>query len=119
MSKATPRSVDEYLAQQPERARTALKKVRSAIRRALPQADEVISYKMAAYKVNGKIAVYFAGWKEHYSLYPVGERVMSTLKEELAPFEVQRGTIRFPLSEPVPEKLIEHIARLRAEEVAQ
>ena len=117
MANNAPKSVDDYLKQLPERTRLPLEQVRNAIRRALPNADEVISYKIAAYEVNGKIALYVAGWKQHYSLYPAGDRVMTALKKELTPYKVQRGTIRFPLDKPVPAKLIEKIARLRAEEV--
>ena len=117
MANNAPNSVDDYLKQLPERTRLPLEQVRNAIRRALPNADEVISYKIAAYEVNGKIALYVAGWKQHYSLYPAGDRVMTALKKELTPYKVQRGTIRFPLDKPVPAKLIEKIARLRAEEV--
>ena len=62
---------------------------------------------------------YFAGWKEHYSLYPSNDRLVAALKRELAPYEVNdKGTIRFALSEPVPVKLIERIAKFRANEVA-
>jgi uncharacterized protein YdhG (YjbR/CyaY superfamily) len=117
MAKSEPRNVDAYLEEQPERTRAVLEKVRAAIQRALPHADEVISYKMAAYKVNGKIALYVAGWKEHYSIYPAGDTVLQALKKELSNYEVQRGTIRFPLDQPVPVKLIERIAAMRAEEV--
>jgi uncharacterized protein YdhG (YjbR/CyaY superfamily) len=112
-----PGTVDEYLERQPDRTRAALEIVRAAIQRALPNAEETISYSMAAYRLGGKIVLYFAGWKEHYSMYPAGELVMAALKKELAGCQVQRGTIRFPLSEPVPASLIEKIATLRAEEV--
>jgi uncharacterized protein YdhG (YjbR/CyaY superfamily) len=57
---------------------------------------------------------YFAGWKQHYSLYPVGASLLAAFKDELAAYEVDRGTIRFPLNAPVPVKLIEGIARFRA-----
>lgn len=117
MAKKAPKNVDEYVEQQPERTRAALERVREAIQRALPQAEETISYNMAAYKMNGDAVLYFAGWKKHYSVYPAGELVMAALKKELAAYEVQRGTVRFPLDQPVPEKLIEKIAKLRAQEV--
>jgi hypothetical protein len=61
-----------------------------------------------------KIVPYFAGWKQHYSLYPVGASLLAAFKDELAAYEVDRGTIRFPLNAPVPVKLIEGIARFRA-----
>ena len=117
MAKGAPKNVDEYVRQQAEPTREALEKVRAAIRRALPHAEEVISYKMAAYRLNGKVVLYFAGWKEHYSVYPAGERVMREMESELAPYDVRRGTIRFPLGKPVPAKLIEKIAKLREDEV--
>jgi uncharacterized protein YdhG (YjbR/CyaY superfamily) len=63
--------------------------------------------------------LYFAGWKRHYSLYPATKRVIAAFTDDLAPFEVNKGTIRFPLSRPVPVKLIERIAKLRAREVAE
>ncbi len=62
--------------------------------------------------------LYFAGWKAHYSLYPANDRLIAKFRRQLAPYEVNnKGTIRFPLSEPVPVKLIEAIARFRAKEV--
>jgi uncharacterized protein YdhG (YjbR/CyaY superfamily) len=109
--------VDEYISAQPEAVRATLERVRGAIRKALPEAEEVISYQIAAYKVTGGGAIYFAGWKKHYSVYPATEKVVAAFADELAPYELSKGTIRFPLSEPVPETLIAGIARLRAEEV--
>ena len=108
------KSVDDYIAAQPEPTARALELVRSAIRKGLPKAEEVISYKMPAYKLHGEIVLYFAGWKQHYSLYPVGASLLAAFKDELAAYEVDRGTIRFPLNAPVPIKLIEGIARFRA-----
>jgi uncharacterized protein YdhG (YjbR/CyaY superfamily) len=113
MTKIEFRSVEEYLAGQPDAAQKKLHQVREAIRKAAPEADEVISYKMPTYKVDGTALIYFAGWKQHYSLYPAGERMLSALKDELAPYEVGKGTIRFPLSKPVPVALIEKIPRFR------
>ena len=62
--------------------------------------------------------LYFAGWKQHYSLYPANGRVLAAFKDELAPYEVNKSTIRFPLSLPVPGRLIGRIAKFRAKEVA-
>jgi uncharacterized protein YdhG (YjbR/CyaY superfamily) len=94
-----------------------LKRVRSAIRRAVPAAEEVISYNIPAYKMNGAGVIYFAGWKRHYSLYPATGHVVAAFKDELEPYTVSKGTIRFPLSAPIPVKLIERIAKFRAKEV--
>ncbi len=111
-------SVDKYLAVQPETARRALSQVRSAIRKAVPKADETISYKMPTYKLNGERLLYFAGWKQHYSLYPATKRLLAALKDDLKPYEVAKSTVRFPLAEPVPTKLIARIAKFRAQEVS-
>jgi uncharacterized protein YdhG (YjbR/CyaY superfamily) len=118
MAKTDFKSVDEYIAAQPDAVQTILGRVRSAIRKAMPEADEVISYKIPTYKLNGRAVLHFAGWKQHYSLYPAGERLAAAFKDELASYTVEKGTIRFPLSQPVPVKLIERIAKFRAQQVA-
>jgi len=61
----------------------------------------------------------FGGWSQHYSLYPSSDHVVVAFRDELAPYEIGKGTIRFPLSEPVPVRLIEGIAKLRAKEVVE
>jgi uncharacterized protein YdhG (YjbR/CyaY superfamily) len=110
------KSVDEYIASQPKAAQGVLKRVRSAIRKAVPGAEEAISYKIPTYKLQGAVVLYFAGWSRHYSLYPAGDRVVAAFRDELAPYAVEKGTSRFPLSAPVPVKLIESIAKFRAQE---
>jgi uncharacterized protein YdhG (YjbR/CyaY superfamily) len=112
-------SVEEYISAQPEELQEALKRVRSAIRKAVPEAEEVISYKMPTYKLGGSRVLYFAGWKRHYALYAATHGVVAAFKRELAPYEVDKGTIRFPLSIPVPVKLIERIAKFRAKEAGE
>jgi uncharacterized protein YdhG (YjbR/CyaY superfamily) len=116
MAKPDVRSVDEYIATQPEGVRKALQRVRGAIRKAVPGAEEGISYQIPAYKLDGGPVVYFAGWKEHFSLYPATGELVAAFEDDLAPYKVSKGTIRFPLSKPVPVKLIERIAKFRAEE---
>ena len=118
MDKTEFKSVDEYIASQPEAVQGILDLVRNTIRNAAPQADEVISYKIPAYKVDGEVVLYFAGWKQHYSLYPAGEHLVAAFKDELASRKVNKGTIRFPFSEPVPVKLIERIAKFRLKEIS-
>ncbi|MGI8772458.1 MAG: iron chaperone [Acidobacteriaceae bacterium] len=119
MARTDLKSVDEYIASQPEAVQGVLELVRSTIRKAMPGAEEVISYKIPAYKLHGDPVLWFAGWKQHYSLYPATERIVAAFKDELTPYKVNKGTIRFPLSEPVPVKLIERIAKFRAKEVAE
>ena len=112
-------TVDDYIASQPEAARATLERVRIAIRKAVPAAAETISYNMPTYKLHGEAMLYFAGWKRHYSLYPATARVLAAFKDELAPYEINKSTIRFPLAEPVPANLIARIAKFRAKEVAE
>jgi len=119
MSSPDSKSVADYIAAQPQPVRGVLRRVRSTIRKALPRAEEVISYKIPAYRLRGRVVLYFAGWKEHYSLYPAGRRLVAALKDELAPYKISKGTIRFPLSRPVPMRLIGRIARFRAKESAE
>ncbi|HVG59327.1 MAG TPA: DUF1801 domain-containing protein [Hyalangium sp.] len=119
MAKTDFKSVGEYIAAQPEGAQAILKRVRSTIRKAMPGAEESISYKIPTYKLHGGAVIYFAGWKQHYSLYPATEHILEELKDDLAPYEINKGTIRFPLTQPVPVKLIERIVKLRAKEAAE
>ena len=116
MAKTDFKSVDEYIASQPKAVQGVLERVRSTIRKAVPGAEEVISYQIPAYKLHGNRLVFFAGWKDHYSLYPASSDVVAALGDELAPYELSKGTIRFPLSEPVPVRLITRIAKLRAKD---
>jgi len=118
MAKTDFKSVDEYIAAQPDAVQAVLGLVRSAIRKAMPGAEEAISYKIPTYKLNDRAVLYFAGWKQHYSLYPAGEQLVAAFKDGLASYKIDKGTIRFPLSEPVPVKLIERIAKFRAQEAA-
>ena len=113
-------SVDEYIALHPETVQVVLERVRAAIRKALPEAEEVISYKIPTYKLLGCPVLYLGGWKRHYSLYPFSDHLVAAFKDDLAPYEVNnKGTIRFPLSQPVPVRLIERIAKFRAQEVVR
>ena len=116
MAKTDFASVDAYIAAQPAAAQAVLKKVRRAIKKALPDAEEVVSYQIPTYKQAGRAVIYFAGWKEHYSVYPATDTVLAALGDELAAYEVEKGTIRFPLAAPVPVALIERIAKLRGKE---
>jgi len=110
------KSVNEYIASKPAAVRAVLAQVRNAIRRAVPEPQERISYGIPTYTLHGRDVLYFAGWKQHYSLYPAKGPVAAAFKDDLARYEVDNGTIRFPLSEPVPAKLIGRIAKFHARE---
>jgi uncharacterized protein YdhG (YjbR/CyaY superfamily) len=111
-------NVDEYIAAQPRLARTVLERVRRTIRKALPECEETLSYRIPTYKLDGRAVIYFAGWKAHYALYPIGKHIVSKFSEELADCEVDKSTIRFPFSKAVPVKLIGRIATMRAQDAA-
>ena len=117
MKRTAPKNVPAYIAGFPRPVQTVLKRVRSIIRKAVPGAEEVISYQIPGYKLHGKPVVYFAAFKEHFSLYPSNTRLVAALKDQLAGYEMSKGTIRFPLADGVPDTLIERIAKFRAEEV--
>jgi uncharacterized protein YdhG (YjbR/CyaY superfamily) len=116
MAKSDFKSVDEYIAAHTDDVQAILSSVRSAIRNAVPGAEETISYQIPAYRLQGGAVLYFAGLKRHYSLYPASDRMVRAFKNELAPYKISKGTIRFPLSGPVPVKLIADIAKFRAKE---
>jgi uncharacterized protein YdhG (YjbR/CyaY superfamily) len=92
--------VSEYIASKPKDVQAVLKILRGTIRKAVPAVEEGISYQIPVYKLNERPLLFFAGWKEHFSLYPAGDRQLAgEFKEELAGYEIRRGTIRFPLSD--------------------
>lgn len=111
----TSDQIDDYIESCPEQSREALHEVRKAIREAAPQADEGIAYKMPSYKVNGKPLVYFAGYKSHIGFYatPTGHEAFT---EELAKYKQGKGSVQFPLDEPMPLDLIRRIVQFRLEE---
>jgi uncharacterized protein YdhG (YjbR/CyaY superfamily) len=113
--KKSPVSV--YIAAQPEVVRPALERLRVLIRKALPDAEEVISYQIPAYRLPGGMVIFFAGWKAHVSLYPATGRVATELADAIAPYKVSKGTLRFALDKPIPARLVTRIVKLRAEEV--
>src|SRR6478672_12526677 len=118
MKPIAPRSVEEYIAAQPEAVRPKLEQVRATIRRAVPEAVEGIGYRMPGYKLHGRPLLYFAGFKEHYSLFAASGTFFASLEEELRGYELRKGTVHFPLTKPVPVKLITRIAKLRAAGIA-
>jgi len=116
MAKTDFKSMDEYIATFPPDVQDTLQRVRTTIRKAVPKAEEAISYQIPTFKLHASYVVYFAGWKQHYSLYPASSQLVAAFKDELAPYQVNKGTIRFPLSKPVPVKLIAGIAKFLAKE---
>src|SRR5262245_36896896 len=105
MAKTDFKSIKQYIASKPKDVRRILEQVRTAIGKAVPAAKEEISYQMPVFKLNGVAVLYFAGWKQHYSLYPASDALVAAFKDELERYDLSKGTIRFPLSEPAPVNL--------------
>jgi uncharacterized protein YdhG (YjbR/CyaY superfamily) len=116
MPKTNFATVDAYIAAQPEQLRPLLQRLRAILSKALPEASEVISYQIPAYRIPEGVIMYFAAWKSHYSIYPA-LTLAKAFEQQLAPYEVTKGTIRFPIDKPVPAKLIAALAKFRAHEV--
>jgi uncharacterized protein YdhG (YjbR/CyaY superfamily) len=106
-----PTSVDEYISWFPASTQKLLQQMRATIKKAAPNADEVISYAMPAYKQNG-ILVYFAGYEKHIGFYPTG-RGIEEFKSELSGYKSGKGSVQFPIDEPLPLKLIATIVKFR------
>jgi uncharacterized protein YdhG (YjbR/CyaY superfamily) len=117
--KADHKSVDDYIARQPPAAQPVLRRIREIVRKALPRAEETISYGVPTYKEHGTYVVYFAGFKQHYSLFPVTDPIAAAYKGDLTPYKVSKGTLRFSYSDPVPVKLIQGVVKVLAAAAAE
>ena len=107
-------TVDEYIDSFPEEVQTVLQKVRRTIRKAVPKGEETISYQIPTVKLHGKYVVYFSGWKNHISVYPLPSGD-DAFERDIAPYKSGKGTAKFPLSKPIPYDLIERMAVLLLE----
>lgn len=112
---AAPTGVEAYLAALPEGSRAAVQELRDTIRVSAPEATEAISYGMPAFKDHGRVLVYYAAFKHHYSLFPASKGALEAFREELRPYEVGKGTIRFRLDQPVLTALVTKIVKARLE----
>ena len=110
----SPVSVDEYIASFPNETKKRLIQLRKAIKSAAPKAEELISYGIAGYKYHGTL-IYFAGWKNHISLYPAPWNA-AELKKEMSQYKGAKGTIKFPNAKLLPLQLINKIVKYRLEE---
>lgn len=112
MEENTHKDIDSYIKSCPENVRPVLEKIRSIIHHAAPDAEETISYGMPTFKLHGEPLVYFAAWKEHIGFYATPEG-NTAFKDELAKYHHDKGSVRFPLDQPIPFDLIEKIAAYR------
>jgi uncharacterized protein YdhG (YjbR/CyaY superfamily) len=114
-SKAKLTTMDEYIASFPKNVQIILEKIRQIIRKTAPGAAEAISYQIPTFKLNGSNLVHFAAWKEHIGFYatPSGN---AAFKKELAQYKMAKGSIQFPLDEPIPYDLVTKIIKFRVKE---
>lgn len=109
-------TIGEYIKSYPTNVQGILEEIRQIIHDAAPDAIETISYKMPAFKLNGKDLIYFASWKKHISMYPVPAG-SDLFEQELSPYISSKGTVSFQLDKPVPFKLIKAIAQARVKQI--
>lgn len=108
-------SIDEYVATFPEGTQKILEGIRATVKAIAPQAREKISYQIAAFELNGRNLVYFAGWKNHISIYPIPSGT-DAFNREISPYMDGKGTLKFPLDKPLPLKLIGRIVKMHVAE---
>lgn len=112
-----PASTAEYLATLTDAQRTVLAAMRDAIRAAAPGAEEGFSYAMPLFRLDGKPLVWYAAWKQHYSLYPFGAALLEAHAADADGYEASKGTIRFPASKALPLDLVGKLVAARAAEL--
>ena len=106
---STPKDIDVYIARFPHEVQSILKKIKSTISQAVPEAAEAISYQIPTFKLNGKNLIHFAAFKNHVSVYPA-PRSAPEFEMELAKYKGGKGTVQFLLDAPIPYDLISRIA---------
>jgi uncharacterized protein YdhG (YjbR/CyaY superfamily) len=112
-----PTDIDAYIAGFPEPIQKLLQEVRATIQRTAPEAEEVISYGMPAFRQNGML-VYFAAFKNHIGFYPIPSGIKA-FREELSAYKGTKGSVHFPLNKPLPVELIARIVKFRISENRQ
>lgn len=110
-------TVEEYLADQPDEVRKTLEPIRRAVRAVVPNATEKIGYGMPGFYVDGHPLVYYSAFKAHCSLFPASGAVIERFAGELEGYGLAKGTIRFPIGEPLPAPLVKKIVKAKLEEL--
>jgi uncharacterized protein YdhG (YjbR/CyaY superfamily) len=107
-------TIDEYINTFPEEVRTILKQLRQTIKEAAPEAEETINYQIPTFTLHGNL-VHFAAFKSHIGFYPTPSG-MEAFKKELAPYKGAKGSVQFPMDQPLPLALIRRIVEYRVKE---
>ena len=105
--------IDRYLAGVEEPKRSTLRRLRASILRVIPEAEQGISYGMPAFRVNGKVVAGFAAFKNHLSYLPHSGSVLDQLADDLAGYEMTKGSLHFPIDQPLPDDLVEKLVTAR------
>lgn len=113
MEQPKPENIDQYIANFPIETQKLLQQIRETIHKAVPEAKEIISYSMPAFKQN-TVLVYFAGYAKHIGFYPTGSGI-EAFKEEFTQYKWSKGAVQFPLNKPLPLDLITRITKFKAE----
>lgn len=116
---AKPTTIDEYLATVTPDQRLVLEKLRQTIRVAAPDAEECISYGLAAFKLDGRPLVAFGASTNHCAFYPMSSTTVAAFQKELAKYDTSKGTIRFPADKPLPAVLVRKLVKARIAENAE
>ena len=109
--------VREYLAALPPASRRRMKEMRAIIKSIAPAAVETFSYRIPGFRLDGKVFVYYAAFREHTSLYPMGDRIRRAHAASLKGYKTSKGTIQFPLDQPLPVGLVKRLIKARVAEV--
>jgi uncharacterized protein YdhG (YjbR/CyaY superfamily) len=112
-----PKDVHAYFAKLSPDARATLEKVRTVIRATVPGAEETISYGIPAFRLNGRVLVWYAAWKSHYRLYPMSAAMIRAAGRAIEGYEISKGTIRFPAAGPIPVALVKTLVKARKSEL--
>jgi len=110
------KEVRAYFASMPPKARAALKRIRIAVRSAVPRAEEAFSYRIPAFKLGGRPLIWYAAFKNHCSLYPITGAIRRRLAVDLKGYETSKGTVRLPLAKPIPVGLVRKLVKARVAE---
>jgi|SRR5271157_5083155 len=112
----TAKTIDDYLAVLSDDKRAALEKLRKTIRAVAPKAEECISYRLPAFRLNGRMLVAFGATANHCAFYPMSSSAVEAFKEELKAYKTSKGTIRFQADKPLPAVLVRKLVKARIAE---